>query len=135
MLDRKSTTKYIFYSIRTHRFGIHHFYIRNGAFTLFLLAHWHTLLSHFINMRAFIFRCRSHVRNIFIVFDIFYKYNISINLKHFVENQVFSLETAFNAIFFYKSHFWKPTLKSYFLFSKSGFLSGFLRSGFSQNPT
>ena len=36
------------------------------------------------------------------------------------------------AIIFYKSHFWKPTLKSHFLFSRSGFLSGFLGSGFSQ---
>ena len=70
---------------------------------------------------------------LFLIF--FYNFNISINLEHFVENQVFSLETAFNAIFFYKSHFWKPTLKSYFLFSKSGFLSGFLRKPTSQKPT
>ena len=30
---------------------------------------------------------------------------------------------------FLKSHYWKPSLKSHFLFSRNRFLSGFLRSG------
>ena len=39
------------------------------------------------------------------------------------------------AIIFYKSHFWKPTFISHFLFSESGVLSWFLRKLTSRKPT